>query len=72
MKVLFITIVCLYAVGGVVSRSTRSTRRHGGGGAEIPENCQAVKPFFESKNISVDFTAITKTDIAESKFTFKF
>ncbi|XP_057327797.1 division abnormally delayed protein [Microplitis mediator] len=66
MKVLFITIVCLYAVGGVVSRSARSTRRHGGGGAEIPENCQAVKPFFESKNISVDFTAITKTDIAET------
>lgn len=46
--------VCLGLVSSVVSRSS--------------SNCETVRPFFESKNVTVDFVAVTRTDLAGSKY----
>lgn len=48
----FMIFVACACVGGVFSRSVRSTDRHGN---DTVGRCDAVRPFFEAKNVTVEY-----------------
>ncbi|XP_015126955.1 division abnormally delayed protein [Diachasma alloeum] len=65
MRLPVAVFLCL-CINGVICRSTRSTMdRHSGDNATAG-NCEIVRPFFESKNITIDFSSISKEDITAS------
>ncbi|XP_063972566.1 division abnormally delayed protein [Diachasmimorpha longicaudata] len=61
MRLPVAVFLCL-CVNGVICRSTRSADRHGGGNATAG-NCEIVRPFFESKNITIDFSSISRENV---------
>ncbi|XP_011302410.1 division abnormally delayed protein [Fopius arisanus] len=57
-----LTVFLCLCINGVICRSTRSTEHHGGN--VTAGNCEIVRPFFESKNITIHFSTISREDVA--------
>lgn len=66
MRLPIAVFLCVY-ISGVIARSARSAERHSG---NVTGNCDIVRPFFDSKNVTIDFSRITKEDVAASKMIF--